>query len=129
MVEDLIPHLNMFKQNTSTAGIGEDQAEENRRLELSRYVRQSPAILTIANGLHSALEHIENRSRALLGKGTAARFMDKGKDSKEVANLINGLREAISHYQVSRSWTAASSTVTHTRGTDIAAASNLPPSY
>ena len=70
----------------------------------------------LTDGPHSALQHIENRSHALLGKGTAARLLDKGKDSKEVTKLINGLREAISHYQVSRNWAVASGTATHTRG-------------
>ena len=34
-------------------------------------------------------------------KGAAARFIDKGEDAKEVAGLIEQLREAISYYQVS----------------------------
>ena len=80
-----------------------DQAEGGRRSELCRYaqitdcpVRQ----LTLVDGLCSALEKIERRSRVLLGKHTAARFVDKGEDSKEVARLIDCLREAITHYQV-----------------------------
>ena len=49
----------------------------------------------------SALEEIERRSQELLAKGAAARFIDKGEDSKEVAGLVERLREAITHYQVS----------------------------
>ena len=49
----------------------------------------------------STLEDIEERSQALLAKGIAARFIDKGEDSKEVARLVKRLREAVSHYQVS----------------------------
>ena len=36
-IEDLIPHLNRFKHDASAAAIGEDQAEMDRRSELSRY--------------------------------------------------------------------------------------------
>jgi len=36
-----------------------------------------------------------------MAKGVAARFLDKGDGSKEVAELIGRLREAISYYQVS----------------------------
>lgn len=49
------------------------------------------------------LEEIEKQSRALLEKGTATRFVDKGEDSKGVARLIERLREAITHYQVGES--------------------------
>ena len=49
----------------------------------------------------SALEEIEKQLQALLAKGTAARSMDKDEDSKEVAGLIEQLREAIGCYQVS----------------------------
>jgi len=50
---------------------------------------------------HSALEEIEKRSRAMLAKSAATRFIDKGEDSKEVARLIEELRDVLSHYQVS----------------------------
>jgi len=59
----------------------------------------------------SELEEIEKRSQALLAKGGAARFVDKGEDSKEVAGLIERLREAIIHYQVSIFQIIALSTV------------------
>jgi hypothetical protein len=78
-----------------------DQAEKNRLLELSRYASPSLATLSIANGLRSALGKIEKRSQELLAKGTAARFIDKGADSGEVARLLEQLREAVIHYQVS----------------------------
>jgi len=39
-------------------------------------------------------------SKKLLAKGTFARFVDKGEDSKIVAKLIERLREAIVRYQV-----------------------------
>jgi len=64
----------------------------------------------------------------MLEKHPAARFVDKGEDSKEVARLIDGLQEAITQYQVSGNWVIASGTATHQR-TDIATASNLSPSY
>ena len=56
------------------------------------------------NGHRSTLEDIEKQSQVLLEKGVAARFIDKEGDSKEVARLIERLREAIALYQVSESW-------------------------
>jgi hypothetical protein len=64
---------------------------------------------TLINGLRSALEGIERRSRDLLAKGTTARFVDKSADSGEVARLVERLREAITHYQVSENQFVASS--------------------
>ena len=58
----------------------------------------------LVNGLSSALAEIERRSQELLAKGTAARFLDKAGDSGEVAKLIERLREAITHYQVSENY-------------------------
>ena len=114
-IEDLIPHLNRFKQNADTAISDEDQAEKKRRSELFRYARRLLGTLTLINGLHSALEGIEKRSRNLLAKGTAARFVDKGADSGEVARLVEQLQGAITHYQVSENRFVASS-FTHAGG-------------
>jgi len=47
------------------------------------------------------LEEIEKRSQGLLSKGIAARFIDKGEDSKEVVRPVEELRDAINYYQVS----------------------------
>ena len=69
--------------------------------------------LTPLNGLRSTLEEIERRSRILLEKHTAARLLDKGEDSKEVARLTDGLREAITHYQVSENCTIGLGTAPH----------------
>ena len=118
-VEELIPLLERFRENIAvTANGGDqagDQAEEQRRSQLSRCVRRSPMIPTLVNGVLSTLEGIERRSRVLLEKGTGARFLDKGEDSKEVAGLVERLREAITHYQVSRNCLAPSSSA-HTGG-------------
>jgi len=84
--------------------------------------------LTPINGPRSSLEKIERRSQALLGKRTAARLVDKGEDSKEVAKLIDSLREAITHYQVGENRTVAQDSITHS-GLDITTASDLPPGY
>ena len=67
------------------------------------------------NGHRSTLEEIEKRSQVLLNKGAAARFIDKEDDTKEVAKLVERLREAIALYQVSESW-IVSSGATHTGG-------------
>jgi len=81
-----------------------DQAEEKRRLELSRYARRLLTPPTVINNPRSTLEEIENRSQALLAKGDPARFVDKEEDSKEVVRLIERLREAVTHYQVGENW-------------------------
>ena len=103
-IEDLIPHLNRFKQNADAAMTDGDQAEKKRLSELSRYVSQPPATPALANSLCSALEKIEKRSQELLSKGAAARFIDKNADSGEMVKLIEQLRETITHYQVSENW-------------------------
>ena len=48
-----------------------------------------------------SLEAIEKRSQDLLEKGKVEGFLDKSKDSQEVANLTEELRTAIVYYQVS----------------------------
>jgi hypothetical protein len=111
-IEDLIPHLNRFKQNADAAMANGDQAEKQRLSELSRYTYQSSAIPTLANGLRSALDKIKKRSQELLAKGAAARFIDKNADSGEVTRLIEQLREAITHYQVSEDWIAGRAPLT-----------------
>ena len=111
-IEDLIPRLARFKQNADAAIIDGDPAEERRRSELTRYAHRSlPPSIPRQRSSRSALEDIEGRSQALLAKGIAARFIDKGEDSKEVARLIKRLREAISHYQVSGNRIIASNTI------------------
>jgi len=100
-VGDLVPLLERFKQNIAVTKSDGDQAENQRRSEFSRCVRQSLTTLALVENPLSALAEIEKRSRALLEKGAAARFVDKGEDSAEVTRLIERLREAITHYQVS----------------------------
>ena len=78
-----------------------DGWENRRRLELTRYATQLFTINVYVNGHRSTLEEIEKQSQVLLKKGVAVRFMDKENDSKEVARLIEHLREAIALYQVS----------------------------
>ena len=112
---DLIPLLDRFKQDVTVTTVDRDQAENRRRSIFSRYVRRSFTTYTLINGIPSALEDIEKRSRALLEKGAAARFLDKEEDSVEVARLVERLREAITHYQVSENCLVAPST-THTEG-------------
>ena len=46
------------------------------------------------------MEDIERRSLALLGKGKAARILDKKQDSGMVVRLVEELRQAILIYQV-----------------------------
>ena len=124
-IKELIPLLRRFKRDFTAAA--SDQGEKQRRSELSRCVRRSLNKPTFVNGLLSTLEDIEKRSRALLEKSTAARFMDKGEDSKAVAILVERLRGAITRYQVSGGCFVASNT-THIKA-DITTASNLRSNY
>ena len=71
---------------------------------MTRYARQLFALPALIDRLFSTLAEIERRSQELLAKGTAARFVDKAGDSGEVAKLIERLREAIIHYQVSENY-------------------------
>jgi len=48
-VEELVPMLERFRQNISVTTDGGDQAEKQRRSELSRCVHQSPIIPTLKN--------------------------------------------------------------------------------
>lgn len=48
-----------------------------------------------------SLKEIRKRSQALLEKKERARFLDKARDTQEVANLVEQLRTAIVYYQVS----------------------------
>jgi len=57
--------------------------------------------VTPSNLAFRSLEEIGERSEALLEKNKRARFLDKAKDSQEVANLVEQLRTAIVYYQVS----------------------------
>jgi len=61
-----------------------------------------PHLSTLTNSLLSVLEEIEKRSQTLLEKGKVARFVDKGRDSREVVKLVERLRDTITHYQVSK---------------------------
>ena len=99
-IEDLIPLLAKLKQNVTATAADADGGENRRRSELSRYALQLFTIHVYANVRRSTLEEIEKRSQALLEKGVLARFMDKENDSKEVARLVERLREAIALYQV-----------------------------
>ena len=50
---------------------------------------------------HRSLEDIEKQSQALLGKGKAARLLDKARDSGTVVKLVEELRQVLLVYQVS----------------------------
>ena len=79
------------------------------------YVHRLLTTKTFVNGLHSALEEIEKRAQKLMEKGAAARFIDKGGDSREVVGLVERLREANVHYQVSKKCLVSTSMI-HTGG-------------
>ena len=101
-----------------------DPEETWRRTGLTRYARRSLIPPALVKALHSTLEEVESRSRELLAKGTAARFVDKAGDSGEVVKLVERLREGITNYQVSESCFVALST-THRWTPDITTASDL----
>ena len=122
MIKALKPQLDGFKKAITTTTVNGD-LETQRRTKLTRYVGQSLVLLGLANHLDSELEEIERGSRELLAKTTATWLMEKAGDSREVAKLVERLRDAITHYQVSESRFVASNT-TH-RWTDITTASDL----
>ena len=93
-----------LKQNVTATAADIDGGENLRRLELARYATQLFTIHLYVNGHRRTLEEIEKRSQVLLKKGAPARFIDKEDDSKEVAKLVERLREAIALYQVSGIW-------------------------
>ena len=119
--------MERFKRDITTTTIDRDPEETRRRQELARYARRSLTTPALVNGLGSALEEVEKRARELLAKGTKAGFVDKGGDSKEVVGLVERLREAITHYQVSENRLVATR-MTHRR-TDIATAGDLRPDH
>ncbi|KAF9645055.1 hypothetical protein BDM02DRAFT_3173723, partial [Thelephora ganbajun] len=104
MIKGLKPQFYRLKQNITTTSDG-DREEVGRRKELTRCPHRLPTASTLVDGLRSALKEIEERSQELLAKSTAARFLDR--DSGEVTRLVERLREAITHYHVSRKRFAA----------------------
>ena len=109
MIEFLNPLLAKLKQNVTAMAADADGGEKQRRSELSRYAPHLFTIHAYVNGRRSTLEDIEKRSQVLLQKSVPARFIDKEDDSKEVARLVERLREAIALYQVSEIRTVSSS--------------------
>lgn len=60
--------------------------------------------VTLSDIVFSSLEKILERSMALLEKKNWERCLDKSKDSKEVAHLVEEFRTAVVCYQVSGSY-------------------------
>ena len=131
MVTDLIPHLEMFKKNTDTVGVGEDQAEEDRRSELSRYARRSRSI-------PRASPHRWPPQRIATYRKSIASIAGKEHRSSAVGQGKGFQRGGKTHQWTSRGYQSLSSEQQLDRcvrygdsheGTDIATTSNLPPSY
>jgi len=80
---------------------------------------------SLTNPAFRSLAEIEERSQALLEKKKAAGFLDKGKDSQEVVDLVEQLRTAIVYYRVGGSPVARPYTMADTRGTALAATINV----
>ena len=84
-----------------TASTDENREDAERRERLTRFVLHTyyltdPKLIVPTR----SLEVIEKRSLALLGKGKAARILDKKQDSGMVVKLVEELRQAILIYQV-----------------------------
>ena len=99
--EDVGSQLARFKQNIAATSVNGDPEETNRFV---MYVRRPFTTFTLANGLCSALGKIEKESHELWANAVVAQFKDIGADSEEVIKLIERLREAVVHYQVSENW-------------------------
>jgi len=85
-----------------------------KQTELIRYACQLLTLPVLANDFRSALGDVEKRSQELLERGRATQFVDKGRDSGEVARLVEQFQEAITHYRVSKNHSVGPG-VTHTR--------------
>jgi len=99
-------------------------------LRRSRGARNSPGTFcgvrpSLADPALRSLAEIEERSQALLEKKKAVGFLDKGKDSQEVAGLVEQLRTAIVYYRVSGGPTARTYTTTDAWGTALTATINV----
>jgi len=99
---DLVPWLEKLLVTLAKVNPNDDPDEVKRRSELEECVSWAEILahskLTVDNRI---LAGIERRSLALSEKGTAARVLDKMRDSGEVVKLVEELRRAILVYQVS----------------------------
>jgi len=94
----------------------------------SRGEHHRSRVVTRSNLVFSSLEKIAKQSQVILEKGTLAGFVDKRKDSQEVADLIEELRDAIVYYQVS-SGNHARRTDVNTDETDLTAAVDIQSNW
>lgn len=99
---DLIPWVQKLEVTLVKTDLNDDRGEVERRAQLARFA--SPLSLLVLATLicyNRDLEDIGKRSLALSEKGKVARALDKTRDSAEVINLVERLRQAILVYQVS----------------------------
>ena len=101
-LDDLIPWLEQLLVTLAKADPNNGREEAERRSQLERSVSHLELLVYHKLTLHDrSLDDIGKRSLALSEKGKVARVLDKTRDSQEVINLVEQLRQAIFVYQVS----------------------------
>ena len=101
-LDDLIPWLEKLLVTLAKANPDDDREEAERRSQLEKSVSYLEPPIYPKLTLHDrSLDDIGKRSLALSEKGKVARVLDKMRDSQEVINLVEKLRQAILVYQVS----------------------------
>ena len=101
-LDDLIPWLEKLLVTLVKANPNDDREEAERRSQLEKSVSHLEPLVYHKLTLHDrSLDDIGKRSLALSEKGKVARVLDKTRDSQEVINLVEKLRQAILVYQVS----------------------------
>ena len=101
-LDDLIPWLKQLVVTLAKADTNNDREEAERRSQLEKSASYLEPLVYPKLTLHDrSLDDIGKRSLALSEKGKVARILDKTRDSQEVINLVEKLRQAIFVYQVS----------------------------
>lgn len=99
-IGDLIPWLIKLKDSVATASADGNPEEAKGREQLIRCATYPRCLIDPKLTICRSLEDIEKRSQALLGKGKAAKILDKNQDSGVVIKLFEDLQQAILIYQV-----------------------------
>ena len=100
-LNDLIPWVKRLLVTLAKADPSNDLEEADRRSQLAGFVLCPEFLVRPKLILYDRLlDDIGKQAVAMLEKGKVARFLDKRKDSGEVAALVEKLKQAILDYQV-----------------------------
>jgi hypothetical protein len=100
-IGELVPWVKKLLATLAKANPENDLEEADRRSQLARF-GSSLRFLVLPGPILRVrlLDDIGKQAVAMLDKGKVARFLDKRKDSGEVAALVEKLKQAILDYQV-----------------------------